>query len=84
MSDDPMEWLRNESNFARHLTGREQSNEEFATQFLKLKPVDRSQVLASLDAKLADAHLTLEAAQKFHARRSKLISAHQIALRVKR
>jgi hypothetical protein len=84
MIDDPMAWLSHESNFARRLNGREPTAEEFSNQFLKLRAVDRATRLNTLDNLIAGADLTIEQATKIHRTRRALLSAHEMALRVKR
>jgi len=84
MSDDAMEWLETQERFRRAHDGKDLTPNRLGNDFLRMKPVERANVLADLDNKIAGAHLTLNEARKLHAYRRALLDAHQSALRVKR
>ena len=88
MSDhenDPLGMLNKRLRESKIYSGEEITPEDAAKNFLRLRAPERASFLNELDERLGpDTHLSLLEAQKLHRYRSRLIHAHEQALKVKR
>jgi hypothetical protein len=87
MSDhenDPLGYLGDHLTEARHFQGKDITPGGAAEAFLRQNQAGRAKVLAEIDNRLKDAHLSLKDGAKLHAFRSALIQADRLAKRVSR
>jgi hypothetical protein len=89
MSDhenDPLGFLNEQLREGRIFSGtRDVSTPQNAADvFLRLGPSERAKFLNQIDSKLEFADMSVEKAAKLHRYRSRLIHAHETALKVKR
>jgi hypothetical protein len=89
MSDhdnDPLRFLNEQLREGKIFSGTRDaaSPQRAADNFLRLSPAERAKLLNQIDSRLEFADMTVDKAAKLHAYRSRLIHAHETALKVKR
>jgi hypothetical protein len=81
---DGFEWLSHQEEFRKIHDGTALTPERLGRDFLRLNAEGRSNILANLNRKIRSTELTMNEAVRLHSFRSRLISAHEAARRVKR
>jgi hypothetical protein len=89
MSDDPLDFLNKSLRESKIYSGREVTPESAARNFLRQGPAERAKFLNEIDERLESAEMkhvgmSVERASRLHAFRSRLIHAHEQALKVRR